>query len=71
MASIPVITDPKDYLGVARQIAEALNEVVGQQFEQAREGEYEVGDLDLGLLASLAQVNYLGAIAESLNKIGG
>jgi hypothetical protein len=71
MAGIPVITDPTNYLEIARQTADALNGVIGEQFKAAQEEGYEVSELDLGTLAQIAQVNYLAAIAEGLKKLGG
>lgn len=71
MASIPVITDPKNYLDIARQTAAVINESIAEQFQAAKEADYDASDLDLSTLSQVAQVNYLAAIAEGLSKLGG
>ncbi|AXH66397.1 hypothetical protein SEA_SATIS_248 [Streptomyces phage Satis] len=71
MASdIPQIQNPKNYLAVAQQSADLLNEQMVRQFNTAREEGYTLADLDVGTLAQLAQVNYLAAIVEGLKKLG-
>lgn len=71
MASdIPQIQDPKNYLAVAQQAADLLNEQMVRQFDAAREEGYTLADLDVSTLAQLAQVNYLAAIVEGLKKLG-
>lgn len=64
MAEIPEITDPSNHLEVAETFATILNENMAEQFKAAKEAGYDTSDLqDSGLLAQVAQVNYLAVLA--------